>query len=72
MNEATLSNLECSQDDPHFGGGVPQLMWDPPNNTLQLPAKLHPLVLQQGKELAFLAMQHVLDIGAHCQSWMTV
>lgn len=72
VNEVSLNNLERSQDDPHFGAGLPQLMGDPPNNTLQLQAKLHPLVLQQGKELTFPAMQHVLDIGTYCHSWMVI
>lgn len=72
VNEVARRNLEHSQDDPCFAGGLAQLMGDPPINTLQSQAQLHSLVLQQGKELVFQMMQHVPNLGAPRQSWSTV
>lgn len=42
VNDVAFSNLKHSQDDPLFGAGLPQLMGNPPNNTLQLQARLYP------------------------------
>lgn len=44
-----LKNLRVSQEDPHFGAGVTQLLGLPPLGHPQLQAKLHSLVLAQAK-----------------------